>query len=463
MRAAMPARIARFVSGWATMDLDLRLVLFTVVLGVVTAVIFGALPALQTSRLTLAATLKEGGRGTSEGPGRMWWRRALVAGEVALVLPLLLATLLSMIAASRFVTGAQGFDPEGVLTMRVVLPESSYANDEATRRFTTLALDRLSALPGVTAAAAANTLPSMSSNQSRPVEIEGRPVSDSSELPRVDTRTVTPRYFDLLRLPVIQGRAFADDDRAETDPVVIVSASMARRFWPDTDPIGRRVRVSSGDEPGPWLTIVGVSGDVIHSWFNRRNAPTMYRPFAQAPTGYLAFAVRAAGAPEGLTSAAGAAIRQVDASQPVSDVLTMRRLIAERTIGLQFITAVMGVFGLLALLLALVGIYGAMAYLVSQRTHEIGVRVALGATRGDVVRLVVGQAWRLTAIGVAIGTALAIALTRLIEAGLFGIIAGDARLVALLALVLAAAGVLAGYLPARRATTIDPIVALREG
>jgi putative ABC transport system permease protein len=278
----------------------------------------------------------------------------------------------------------------------------------------------------------------------------------------VDARAITPRYFETLRLPILRGRAFTEDDRAATDPVVIVSDSMARRFWPDTEAIGRRFRVASGDTPGPWLTIVGVSGDVIHNWFNRRNAPTMYRPMAQAPTGYLAFAVRTNGEPDALATAAGAAIRQVDPAQPAYEVLTMRRLLSERTIGLQFITSVMGVFGALALVLALVGVYAAMSYLVSQRTHEIGVRVALGATRGDVLRLVVGQAWRVTAAGVAVGIVLAIALTRLIEAGLVGVIAADARLVALLAALLVVAGILAGYLPARRATGIDPITALRD-
>jgi putative ABC transport system permease protein len=462
MHAAMPARIARFVAGWHTLDVDGRLVLVTIALGVVSAGVFGTLPAFQTSRLTLTSALNEGGRGGSAGSSRTWWRRVLVAGEVALVLPLLLATLLSMVAASRLVTGAQGFDTNGLLTMRVVLPEAGYADDDARRRFAEAAIDRLSALPGVTSVAGANTLPSITSNQSRTIEIEGRPAADRTELPSVDARAITPRYFETLRLPILRGRAFTEDDRAATDPVVIVSDSMARRFWPDTEAIGRRFRVASGDTPGPWLTIVGVSGDVIHNWFNRRNAPTMYRPMAQAPTGYLAFAVRTNGEPDALATAAGAAIRQVDPAQPAYEVLTMRRLLSERTIGLQFITSVMGVFGALALVLALVGVYAAMSYLVSQRTHEIGVRVALGATRGDVLRLVVGQAWRVTAAGVAVGIVLAIALTRLIEAGLVGVIAADARLVALLAALLVVAGILAGYLPARRATGIDPITALRD-
>jgi putative ABC transport system permease protein len=463
MRSAMPPRIARFVSGWQTLDVDGRLVLFTLALGVVTAVVFGTLPAFQTSRLTLTGALKEGGRGASAGAGRMWWRRALVAGQVALVLPLLLATLLSMVAASRFVSGAQGFDTGNLLTMRVVLPETSYPDEESKRRFTESALERLASLPGVRAATAANTLPSMSANWVRSIEIEGRPAADRFELPSVDSRTITPGYFDTLRLPLVQGRAFTDDDRANTEPVAIVSASMAQRFWPGIDPIGRRFRVAGDGEPGPWLAVVGVSGDVIHSWFNRRNAPTIYRPLAQEPTGFLAFGVRTAGVPENLTSAAGAAIRQIDPAQPVFEVMTMERLLSERTIGLQFITSVMGVFGVLALVLALVGIYSAMAYLVSQRRHEIGVRVALGATRRDVLGLVVGQAWRLTAIGVGAGVVLALALTRLIEAGLVGIIAGDARFIALLAFVLGAAGVVAAYVPARRATAIDPIMALRDG
>jgi putative ABC transport system permease protein len=236
-----------------------------------------------------------------------------------------------MVAASRFVSGAQGFDTGNLLTMRVVLPETSYPDEESKRRFTESALERLASLPGVRAATAANTLPSMSANWVRSIEIEGRPAADRFELPSVDSRTITPGYFDTLRLPLVQGRAFTDDDRANTEPVAIVSASMAQRFWPGIDPIGRRFRVAGDGEPGPWLAVVGVSGDVIHSWFNRRNAPTIYRPLAQEPTGFLAFGVRTAGVPENLTSAAGAAIRQIDPAQPVFEVMTMERLLSAST------------------------------------------------------------------------------------------------------------------------------------
>jgi putative ABC transport system permease protein len=264
--------------------------------------------------------------------------------------------------------------------------------------------------------------------------------------------------FDTLKIPIVSGRGFTDGDRQDTQLVAIVSQSMARKYWPNEDPLGRRVRVADG----PWLTIVGISGDVIHHWFNRRNYPTLYRPFDQAPVGAMSLLVRTTVEPTSLASAARAAVRALDPAQPVFLAMSLRTMLRERTIGLQYIAAIMVVFGGLALLLSVVGVYGVMAYMVTQRTHEIGVRIALGATRGDVMRLTVGQTGRLTALGVGCGLVLSIGLTRLIEAGLLGVASSDARLTTAFVAVLVVSALLAGYLPARRATSIDPMVALRQ-
>jgi len=246
--------------------------------------------------------------------------------------------------------------------------------------------------------------------------------------------------------------------------VAIVSESMAAKYWPGEDPIGRRLRVRYGPlrgTAGPWLTVVGVSGDIIQDWFNRRNVPTMYRPVAQVPTEYFGIAARTEGDPMAAAGAIRQALLRLDATQPVYEMASMRQILHERTIGLQYLSAIMTVFGTLALFLAAVGLYAVIAYLVAQRRHEIGLRIALGATRRDVMRLTIGQAVRLTVIGGAIGVALSMALSRVMESALLGIASGDARVLGTFATVLMGAALLAGYLPARRAAAIDPMIALR--
>ena len=451
----MPARIARFVAGWQEIDIDGRLLLVTIGLAFGTAILFGLLPAFHSSRPRISEALKSGGRSMTAGRQRL--RRTLVIAEIALALPLLVAAGLSAVGVNRFLNGPQGYNPDGVLTMRAVLSEGRHPDADAWRRFTEQAVERLSAIPGVRAAAAANTVPSFTSSASRPIEIDGQAPVDPNNRPTVQYRVATPRMFDVLQLPILSGRAFIASDRADSQAVTIVSQSMARRYWPDADPIGRRLRIPGGD----WLTVVGICGDVIHDWFAVRNQPMMYRPYAQAPTGFMALLVRTSHDPKHAVADVLAAIKTVDPAQPVFNVMTYREVMDERTIGLQYVAAIMAVFGLFAVVLAIVGVYSVMAYLVAQRTHEIGVRMALGATRSDVMRLTVGQAARLTAAGVVVGSLLAVALGRLIEAGLLGIVASDYRMIAGFGVLLIATALLAGYLPARRAAAIEPNVALR--
>jgi putative ABC transport system permease protein len=343
--------------------------------------------------------------------------------------------------------------------MSMVLAEGRYPDADARRTFATQAVERLQSVPGVATAAAVNIIPAIGSNSGRAIEIEGRPNPDPANPPFVDYRVATPDLFRVLEIPIVSGRGFTSGDREGTQPVAIVSQSLARRYWPDTDPIGRRIRAGT---QGDWLTVVGVSGDIIHDWFARRNYPTLYRPFAQAPTSTMALVVRAsAGDPAKLAADARAAVRAVDATQPVFDLRTQRESLFERTLGLRYIGVIMAVFGALALILSVVGVYGVMAYMMTQRTHEIGVRIALGASRRDVLRLAVGQTGRLTAIGVGLGIVLSLALGRLIEAGLLGVASSDVRMVAGLAAMLVVSALAAGYIPARRAASTDPVVALR--
>ena len=457
LRGGLPAKLVPFVAGWNEMNVDGRLVAFTILLALMTAIVFGLVPALQAARPRLAESLKEGGRTSTAGGSRLRLRRGLVIAELAMALPLLVTCGLAALSVQRFLNGSQGYNPDNLLSMQVVLAQANYADDDARRRYAERAVAELSRLPGVLMAAAVNNMPSGGSNSGRSIEIDGRPNPEPANPPRVDYRTATPAIFDTLELPIVAGRGLEETDREDTQPIVVISQSLAQRYWPDADPIGRRLKLGTG----PWLTVVGVCGDVIHDWFARRNFPTVYRPMAQAPDGRMALLLRTAGDPADVAADARHAVRLIDDVQPVFEIMTMREVLSERTVGLRYLAAIMTVFAGLALLLAVIGVYGVMAFLVTQRTHEIGVRMALGASRRDVLRLTVGHTGKLTGIGAALGIALALALSRMIEAGLLGVVPSDLRIVAGFAAVLVTAALAAGYIPARRAATINPMEALR--
>jgi putative ABC transport system permease protein len=453
MRIAMPANIIRFVPGWESLGPDFNLLAFTLALAVVTACIFGVLPAFQAARANVTGALKEGGRTAT---GRQFLRRAIVVAEIAIALPLLVAAGLGVLGTNRFLNGPQGYDPDNLLTAKLVLPYRTYPDAAARRRFVERAMQEVSAVSGVAQAAVANNPPATGSNSSRKIEIDGHPPQDPKNPPSVGNLLITPSFFSVLRIPIMSGRGFTDADREETAHVGIVSESMARKYWPGEDPIGRRLRVD--DE---WITVVGTCGDLIQDWFMRRNAPTLYRPIAQVPSDYFSIVVRTPGDPGAAAGAVRAALLRVDAAQPVFDMMTMRRQLHERTIGLTYLASIMATFAMLALILAAVGLYAVIAYFVAQRRHEIGLRMALGATGADVVRLTIGQAFRLSIVGTIIGLGLSVALARLMESALLGIATSDAKIFAAFAGTLMVTALLAGYIPARRAAGIDPMVALR--
>ncbi len=460
IRTSMPARIARFVQGWQLIGIDDRVVLFTVAVAVTTALVFGMVPALQASRPRLNEALREGGRGTTGGRARARLRHALVVAQIALALALIAASGLTVAGTLRFLNGPQGYDPDGVLALRLSLPDAAYAKPEARRVFATAVLDRMEALPGATAVGLSNILPSSGSNSSRSLILEGAPDDDPARRPQVDARAISVGYLATMRIPVVEGRGFTTADGPDGQMVALVSRSFVDRYWRDENPLGRRLKI--GDDKGPWLTVVGVVGDVLQDWFSSsQRTPVVYRPYRQAPTGYFALVLRTGGDPLALAQPARAAILAVDPNQPAFDVMSMRQMLGQRTIGLQFAAAIMGLFALLSLGLALFGVYGVMAYAVTQRRHEIGVRIALGAQARDVLRLVIGQTWRLTIVGVAIGLGLAVILGRVMASSLFGAYAMDLRLFAAVAVSLVAVALLAGYVPARRATRVDPVSELR--
>jgi len=457
---AMPAEIARFLPGWERLGPDWRTLLFSMALAVVATAVFSIVPALRATRPDLVEALRDGGRAVTAGAGRQRGRNLLVVGQLATALALLACAGFAVRSAQGLLRGPQGFDPDGLLTFTVSLSEARYPNAPAQRAFAREAEARLAELPGVEQLALTSALPASGYSNSRGVEIDGRPLPEGREPAQVDARWVSPGYFETLRLPLLAGRGIEARDDETAPGVAVISRSMAERFWPGDDPLGRRFRIVGKDMP--WLTVVGVSGDVIHHWVMRRNSPTFYRPLRQEPRGMLSVALRTSGDPDALAASARGALTALDPDQPAYNVKSMRRAIETSTIGMQFVAKIMAAFGVLALVLAVSGVYGVMSYRVSLRTLEIGVRVALGASRLDVLRLTLGQALRLSGLGLAIGMALALAAGRVLSSALRGAVALDPAVLAWLTAALAACALVAAWLPARRALAVDPMIALRS-
>ena len=457
LRRLMPAHIARFVAGWDEVGVDARTLLFTTALALVAVALASLWPALSSTRIDTATSLRESARGTTAGARRQRGRNALVVAEVAGCLALLVGAGICVRGAVELIDGPQGYDPDGLLRLKVSLPEAQYRDENARRAFAREALARLSRVPGVQRATLSNVLPSSGENASASIEVEGAPPVSASERPNADSRSVGPGYFETMGIPLLDGRDLQASDTATGAPVAVVSRAMADRFWPGRGAIGQRFK--AGD--GPWLTVVGVSGDVIQQWFARRRFPTFYQPYDQRPRQDVVMALRTSGDPESLAVTARQALRDVDPYLPAYDVWSMRRALRYATVGVQYGAAVMASFGLIALVLAVSGVYGVMAYRVGQRRFEFGVRLALGATSGDILRLTLGQAIRLTGLGILIGLGLALALARALSAAFSGAMTPDAGSFGMFALLLAAAALLAVAVPVRQALAIDPARTLR--
>jgi putative ABC transport system permease protein len=456
LKGFMPPEIARWILGWTQIDIDGRLLGITMVIGVVAGAVFGALPALRASRPQLSQALKEGSRG-SAGRGRTL--QGFVVAQVALALALLVSAGLSARGAVRLLTQNDGYDPQGVMTFGLTLPEDAYPSDRARLQFYERVLEDVRALPPVEYAAFSSSIPFGNSNTSRPIEIEGRPVASASERPMIDYRAITPEYLKVLRVTVTRGREFTDGDRENAPHVAIIDQTMASRLWPGEDPIGRRFRWTHV-ENAPWLTVVGLAGNVKHDWFTGYR-PTFYVPYAQAPRSYGVLAVRTRGDETAIAPSVRQVFQRTDPALPLADVHSLVRHRSLKTIGMQFVAGLMASFAGIGLFLSAIGIYGVMAYSVSQRTREIGVRMALGATTRGVMRMTLRDAMVLALAGIALGLVMAFGLAKVLVANLFGVVQLDLMTFVVFAVVLAIVGLVAGSIPARRAMRVDPIRALR--
>ncbi|HET9180433.1 MAG TPA: ABC transporter permease [Terriglobia bacterium] len=432
---------------------------FTFVLSALTGVVVGFVPAFQSTRHGAGESLKQTGRGVSAGHKGI--RSALTISEMALAVILLTGAGLMLKSFLRLRAVNPGFSPDSVMTMTVDLPDSIYGTASQMQLFHTRTLAELSRLPGVLATGMVNWIPLGEGLVIGTFQVEGgtRPPGFM-----VDKPCVSPGYFRVMGIPLLRGREFTEEDTATAPGVVIVSESVARTLWPGKDPIGKRI--SMEDEPGPkdWLTVVGIVGDIKQQGLAKKSEPAIYQPYSQAANpfflSHMTFVVRTALPPESVAGSLRAVLRNVDKNQPVS-IASMNSVIAVTTAEPRFQTRLLTTFALMALVLTIVGIYGVLAYSVAQRTHEIGIRVALGAQKRDVLGMVIGQGLKLALIGVAIGVAGALALTRFLASLLYGVKPTDPLTFVAVSLTLIAVALVACYIPARRAAKVDPMVALR--
>ncbi|HYO91379.1 MAG TPA: ABC transporter permease, partial [Pyrinomonadaceae bacterium] len=438
--------------------IDMRVLGFTLLITVLTGILFGLAPALHASKTDLNEALKEGGGKGTQGVGRSRLRGLLVMSEIALSLMLLVGAGLLIKSFMRLQSVAPGFDPQKVLTMYVFLPGTKYGEDAQQAAFFDRSLERIQSLPGVESAGVTSNLP-ISGNYDRVgFYAEDRPVASNSDAPDIERYMINGDYFRAMGIQLREGRSFSAADNADAQPVAVVNETTARNFWPNESAIGKRVRT---DPESPWRTVIGVVGDVRH--YNLETAPNMqlYLPYQQVPSQMMTLVVRTANDPLHQAASVRNEIWAVDKDQPVYNVRAMDELVAESVAERRFTMLLLAIFASIAMFLAMVGIYGVMSYTVTQRTHEIGIRVALGAQSGDVLKMVLRQGMTFALVGVALGLCGAFIATRIISSLLFGVTATDPLTFASVAILLAVSALLACYLPARRATRVDPMTALR--
>jgi len=457
-RGSIPPSVLRFVPGWDFIRLDMRLLAFTALLGTLAMLLFSIVPALQATRSQVSESLRQSGRSLTPGRRRNWTRNTLAAAQVALTLAVLFGSGLMLSAADGAVNGVLGFDKQNILFAQLNLPDKLYESLEKRKRFITQVLDSMRAIPAASESGFTTHLPYTGSNDGRLFWPEGRDLRED-EVRRADYRRITPEYLSVMRIPMVSGRVFTDADGEKTTPVAIVSKSLAQEYWPDQDPIGRRFKIA---RDGEWVTIVGVSGNVVHDWFDRRRDRTVYRPVMQALPLRTVFAIRTIGDPMSLAGDLRRAVAAADPDLPIAELNSLELSMKDRVAGLTFIADSLGIVALIAFVLAIMGIYSLMAYITSQRTQEIGVRMALGAGWWQVVGLTTGRALKITLAGSIVGAALSFGLGRVMQSVLFGVVSSSMVQLAGLVAMLGAAALLAAYLPARRSARLDPTVALRE-
>ncbi len=456
LKSGVPENMT-YIHGWSQIGLDARVLAFTLGVSLLTGIIFGLAPALQASKTDLHEGLKEGDRGSTGTRNRV--RGLLVAFEMAISLVLLVGAGLMMRSVVKLLEVRPGFDPHNVLSVSLSLPRARYDNAQKVSDFVAQLQERVGAQPGVRSVGAVDLLPMAGSGQTTTFVVEGKPAPARGSEPEANYRVATPTYFSTLGIPVQKGRAFTAHDKADSPPVALINETMAREFFPGEDPVGRRLLDPDGQNPP--TEIVGVVGDVKHWGLDDKPESFLYLPHAQVGGRFITLVARTDGDPAAMATAVRREVLALDKDQPVFDVKTMEQRIAATSAPRRLPMYLLGVMASVALVLAAVGIYGVVAYSVTQRTHEIGIRMALGAQRRDILSLVVRQGMLMATVGVGVGLVASYFLMKVMSGMLYGVSATDPVTFSAVALLLATVALLACLVPARRATRVDPMVALR--
>jgi putative ABC transport system permease protein len=459
----MPADVSKTIAGWDQIHVDGRTLIFAIAIAFASGVLAGILPAMKSTRVGLSETLKESGRSNSSSRGSQRLRSLLVVLQVALAVVLLGAAGLLVRTSNRINEANTVYRPESVLTMNLNLADKKYTNHPQILSFFDAAFAKLQTIPGVKAVGATTTLPFGSVHSILIFNLEGRPWPSAADAQFAEIESVSPNYFQLMGIPLVRGREFTDADSPASQEVVIISQSLAHAYWPNEDPIGHRLKPYGADDPKhPWMPIVGVVADVTLDWNNPGHGFTIYRSQRQWPRVYSAVVMRTSGNPEQIIPEVRNAIAAVDPEQTIMSVKSMVRLVKETTTDISYLTMMISGLGVLAMLLAALGLYGVMAYVVSESTHEIGIRLALGATPGNVLLLVIRRGMFLTIAGLVIGVPISLLwLHRVLGAFIIGIGPPDAATLLEASVMLALVALLACWIPARHATCVDPLEALR--
>jgi putative ABC transport system permease protein len=460
IRHYMPPEIERELPMWRHVRLETDVFFYTVAITFLAGLISGLAPALHTSKTDVYEELKEGGRGGTTGRKHQRLRSVFVVAEVALSLILLMGAGLMVKGVRALLFVNRNLDPGQVLTMKIVLPESKYKTPQQKASFYGRVLEQFQAIPGVKSAAVATEVPFGDYGETDTVSIQGRPVHPG-DFRQANFESVNEDYFRTIKTPLLEGRLPSDADGADQPPVVVVSESLARRDFPGENPLGKFIKRGQQDSEHAWAKIVGIVADVKFDPYARHETPLVYLPYRQEPSGYGYLALKTVGDPTSFGIAVRRAIDAVDPDQPIDEVWTLEKVISNQVLGLSYVAVMLSALGVIALVLASIGVYGVMAYTVSERTHEIGVRLALGAQRRDVMNLVLSRGVILAVIGLLIGLPVSVALSQLLADVIFGVSAGDVTTFAGVTLLLCVITMLACYIPARRAMRVDPIVALR--
>ena len=453
----IPDEFSKFIPGWHNLVINRTAFVFTLVVSVVTGLLFGLVPAVQSTRTNFSEALKEGGKGTSGKSSHNRARNTLVIAEVALSMVLLIGAGLMIRSFVELLRSDLGVNPTNVLTMEVSLPSERYAKGDSRLTFYSQLLERLETLPGVTRVGGVGNLPMGGSNNSHGYERIGGTVFPQGKQPNILCTPVTPNYFEAIGTRLIKGRQFTSQDRSDSPRVALVNEAFVNRFLPGQDPIGEQF----AEPGGPAVSIIGVTDNVMNGDFDDKLEAQIYVPYSQDTWRSIYLVIRSDSNPAQLTSAVRGEVSALDKTLPVFNVKSMDQVIAERMSPKRLATGMMAVFALLALALAGVGIYAVMSYAVSQRTHEIGVRLALGAQARDIFKLIISQGLKLTLTGVLIGLGGAFAMTRAMAGLLYGVTATDPLTFIGISAILGGVALLACYVPTRRATRVDPMIALR--